>query len=246
MNQKWTLILVVVLLAVGLGGVVISQWSQDNSPTSASTAANPSTSVDNLFNQQNPANGLSLANGGSSLSVGQSAAPVVGSSPAAVAPSGRKQYNSFPGVISPQQLAHKKAVIETTKGVIEFEIYPEATKAASNFIFLAQDSFYNGLTFHRIVPNFVVQGGDPKGDGSGGPGYLFEDEPVTRQYVRGTVAMAKRAEPNTNGSQFFIVLVDNPPLEPKYTIFGQVTRGMDVVAKLQQGDVMQKVTIQAL
>lgn len=153
----------------------------------------------------------------------------------------KKSYSKFPGALPENQIINKKAVIETAKGKIEFEIYPEATKAASNFIFLTNDNFYDGLTFHRVEPRFVIQGGDPSGNGTSGPGYQFEDEPVTRPYRKGTVAMANSG-PNTNGSQFFIMLADTP-LPPKYTIFGQVISGQDVVDKIAVGDVMQKVTI---
>ncbi len=155
--------------------------------------------------------------------------------------SSKKYSNPFPD-FSPAQLKNKKAVVETKKGNIEFEIYPEATKAATNFISLASDGFYDGLTFHRVEPKFVIQGGDPLGNGRGGPGYTFADEPVTKKYLKGIVAMAN-AGPNTNGSQFFIMLEDNPNLPPNYTIFGKVLKGQDVVSKIQIGDVMEKVTI---
>ncbi|MEY4388490.1 MAG: hypothetical protein RLZZ432_209 [Chloroflexota bacterium] len=121
------------------------------------------------------------------------------------------------------------ARIDTSVGVIEFELLEElAPKAASNFATLAKSGFYDGVIFHRVIPGFVIQGGDPEGTGRGGPGYQFEDEPVTLPYRRGTVAMAN-AGPNTNGSQFFICLQDLPQLPPKYTIFGQVTAGLSVV-----------------
>lgn len=153
-----------------------------------------------------------------------------------------KRYAGFPSL--PVDLEGKKAVVETAKGNIEFEILPEATKAATNFIFLAQDGFYDGLTFHRVEKNFVVQGGDPLGNGTGGPGYIFPDEPVQRQYLKGTVAMANSG-PDTNGSQFFIVLADQPNLLPQYTIFGLITRGMEVVRQLTVGDIMKKVRIES-
>lgn len=156
-----------------------------------------------------------------------------------------KQYRQFPGSLSEEELTNKAAVIETDKGTIAFEIYPESTKAASNFIFLAKDGFYDGLTFHRVVPGFVIQGGDPNGNGTGGPGYKFADEPVTKQYQKGIVAMANSG-PNTNGSQFFIMLADRLDLPPKYTIFGKVVEGQDVVDKISVGDVMRKVMIVSL
>lgn len=156
-----------------------------------------------------------------------------------------KQYQKFPGVLKADQLANKKAIIQTAKGKVEFELYPEASMAASNFIFLTIEGFYNGLIFHRVESGFVVQGGDPLGNGNGGPGYQFGDEPVKRPYDKGTVAMAN-AGPNTNGSQFFITLADLPQLPPKYTIFGKVISGIDVIEKIKVGDVMQKVTIMNL
>ncbi|MBI2338666.1 peptidylprolyl isomerase [Candidatus Daviesbacteria bacterium] len=154
-----------------------------------------------------------------------------------------KKVSQFPGILKPEVLQNKKAAIQTAKGVIQFQVYPEATMAASNFIVLASNGFYDGLTFHR-VEGWVVQGGDPTGTGSGGPGYQFADEPVTREYVKGIVAMAN-AGPDTNGSQFFILKKDTP-LPPSYTIFGMVISGQEVVDQLVIGDVMQKVVIQNL
>ncbi len=122
------------------------------------------------------------------------------------------------------------ATLETSHGPIEVELYPEdAPKTVNNFVNLAREGFYDGTTFHRIVKGFVVQGGDPTGTGSGGPGFKFEDEPVKRDYERGTLAMAN-AGPNTNGSQFFICLQDLRGALPKnYTIFGKVTSGLENV-----------------
>jgi cyclophilin family peptidyl-prolyl cis-trans isomerase len=129
-----------------------------------------------------------------------------------------------------------KATISTDKGDIEVDIFTTgAPKAANNFLDLAKKNFYDGVIFHRIVPGFVIQGGDPTGTGRGGPGYQFDDEPFTGEYYRGTLAMAN-AGPNTNGSQFFIVLKDLIGSLPKnYTIFGQVTKGMDVVDQIAAG-----------
>lgn len=156
-----------------------------------------------------------------------------------------KQYSSFPGVLSAQELQNKKAVIITIKGKIEFEIFSQSPKSASNFIFLTRKGFYDGLIFHRVEPGFVIQGGDPLGNGTGGPGYRFEDEPVTLPYTKGIVAYANSG-PNTNGSQFFIMLGDYAGLPPKYNIFGKVISGQEVVDQIKKGDVMQKVTIENL
>jgi peptidyl-prolyl cis-trans isomerase B (cyclophilin B) len=148
-----------------------------------------------------------------------------------------------PTILPESERTNKEAVIETNKGTIVFELLPDAPLTASNFIELAKGGFYDGLTFHRVVPNFVIQGGDPKGDGTGGPGYQFKDEPVKRAYDPGIVAMANSG-PNTNGSQFFIMLPGSSGLPPQYTIFGKVVKGMDVVSQIGVGDVMIKVTIE--
>ena len=127
------------------------------------------------------------------------------------------------------------AKIETTVGVIEFELLDDAApKTVENFVTLAKKGFYDGVIFHRVVPGFVIQGGDPDGTGMGGPGYKFDDEPVTMGYARGTVAMANSG-PNTNGSQFFICLDDLDSLPPKYTIFGMVTSGLATVDAIAKG-----------
>ena len=153
---------------------------------------------------------------------------------------------TFPGVLPAAEIEKKLVRISTPKGEIIFEVYAkDAPKAASNFIALAKSGYYDGLTFHRVVAGFVIQGGDPTGDGTGGPGYRFEDEPVTRNYEAGTVAMAN-AGPDTNGSQFFICLEDQPSLPKAYTIFGKVTAGLDVVRKIAIGDKMTKVTVEDL
>ncbi len=155
----------------------------------------------------------------------------------------RKTYTKFPGVASKEVLENMQRVtLYTTKGEIGIELFAfETPKAVSNFLALAGDGFYDGLTFHRREEGFVIQGGDPNGNGTGGPGYKFEDEPVKRKYTRGIVAMANSG-PNTNGSQFFIMLRDTP-LPPLYTIFGEVTQGMDVVDAIQVGDVIKEATI---
>lgn len=156
-----------------------------------------------------------------------------------------KRLAQFPGILKPEDLQNKKVMIQTIKGNIELQIYPEATMAASNFLILASNGFYDGLTFHRVEKDPpIVQGGDPLGNGRGGPGYQFPDEPVTGEYKKGTVAMAN-AGPDTNGSQFFIMTADYP-FPPSYTIFGQVISGMDAVEKISVGDIMQKVVIQNL
>lgn len=153
----------------------------------------------------------------------------------------RPMYDTFLGALPADELENRTAVIHTTKGDITMEFFGEtAPMAVSNFLRLAEDGYFDGLTFHRRVDGFVIQGGDPAGDGTGGPGYTFADE-LTDDYTydRGIVAMANRG-PATNGSQFFIMLADNP-LPKAYTIFGRVTSGMDVVDAIVVGDVMSEV-----
>ena len=125
------------------------------------------------------------------------------------------------------------ATLHTNRGAIEVELYDDdAPKTVDNFVKLARDGFYDGVIFHRVIPDFMIQGGDPTGTGRGGPGYTFEDEQNEHGVDRGALAMAN-AGPNTNGSQFFIVTADACPwLDGKHTVFGQVTDGMDVVDKI--------------
>jgi peptidyl-prolyl cis-trans isomerase B (cyclophilin B) len=124
--------------------------------------------------------------------------------------------------------------MNTTLGTIDLELFDEdAPKTVENFRKLAGDGFYDGIIFHRVIPDFMIQGGCPQGTGTGGPGYTFEDEINQHKIVRGALAMAN-AGPNTNGSQFFIVTVDSAPwLDGKHTVFGQVTAGMDAVDAIE-------------
>jgi peptidyl-prolyl cis-trans isomerase B (cyclophilin B) len=138
----------------------------------------------------------------------------------------------------------QEAVIQTAKGEIVFKFYPEdAPETVANFIKLAKQGFYDGLKFHRVVPGFVIQGGDPKGDGTGGPGYTIKAEFNSRAHLTGTVAMARSMAPDSAGSQFYICLSRQPSLDGKYTVFGQVTKGVDVVQKIQKDDGMNKVIV---
>jgi len=143
------------------------------------------------------------------------------------------------------------ATIETNRGPITLELWPDAAPEHVNaFIFLARKGFYDGLTFHRVEPGFVIQGGDPTGTGGGGPGYTLPgefnaDNPIPHR--AGTLAMARTSDPNSAGSQFYVVLADSPnasSLDGQYTNFGHVISGMDTLAKIQKGDVMTKVTIE--
>ena len=147
-----------------------------------------------------------------------------------------KQYASPP----PDTIDRDKtytATIDTSAGAMTLELFAsEAPLTVNNFVHLARDGFYEDCQFHRVISGFMIQGGCPKGDGTGGPGYRFQDEPVTRSYVRGTLAMAN-AGPNTNGSQFFIVHGADVGLPPNYTIFGMLTDGGDVLDTLANSPV---------
>ncbi len=141
---------------------------------------------------------------------------------------------------------HPTAVIVMEKGgEIRIELFPEdAPKTVESFVALSKKGFYDGLTFHRVEPGFVAQGGDPKGDGTGGPGYTLKAEFNARKHVRGTVAMARAAHPDSAGSQFYIGFAPAPHLDGKYTVFGQVVGGMDVVDTIRRGDRMKTIRIE--
>jgi peptidyl-prolyl cis-trans isomerase B (cyclophilin B) len=142
------------------------------------------------------------------------------------------------------------AILDTDRGKIVIELYPKvAPKTVANFETLITKGFYNGLTFHRVVPGFVVQGGDPKGDGTGGPGYVVPAEisPVEK-HLRGTIAMARTSDEvnpqrDSSGSQFYICLEPQPSLDNQYTTFGGVVEGMDVVDKIRKGDHIVKASL---
>jgi peptidyl-prolyl cis-trans isomerase B (cyclophilin B) len=135
--------------------------------------------------------------------------------------------------------------ITTAKGNIVFHFYPDdAPQHSAAFIKLARAGFYDGLTFHRVEPGFVIQGGDPDGNGTGGPGYQLDAEFSEIPHLTGTVAMARSANPNSAGSQFYICLGDAPFLNRQYTVFGQTVEGLDVVQNIRRGDVMETVTVE--
>lgn len=159
-----------------------------------------------------------------------------------------EMYQSAPAMtIDPNKTY--RATIATNKGNIVIDLYPkDAPQTVNNFVFLARDGFYDGLTFHRYVPGFVIQGGDPLGNGTGGPGYTLPPE-IKRTHPKGAVAMARRGgSPETtpsSGSQFYITLDATPNLDGAYTSFGQTTpESMSVVEQIRQGDVINKITIE--
>jgi peptidyl-prolyl cis-trans isomerase B (cyclophilin B) len=149
----------------------------------------------------------------------------------------RKQWKNPPEMLIDPYNSYQ-AKMETSRGQIELELYPQhAPKTVNNFVFLAQEGYYDGVTFHRVINNFMIQGGDPTGTGSGGPGYKFEDEVKGNplRHEAGVISMAN-AGPNTNGSQFFITHSPQPHLDGKHTVFGKVIEGKDVVDSIKQGD----------
>jgi peptidyl-prolyl cis-trans isomerase B (cyclophilin B) len=157
-----------------------------------------------------------------------------------------KQWNSAPAMQIDTNKTYK-VTLQTNRGDINLELYPEhAPKTVNNFVFLAQEGFYDGVSFHRVINNFMIQGGDPTGSGSGGPGYKFEDETSGNplRHDTGVISMAN-AGPNTNGSQFFITHSPQPHLNGKHTVFGKVIDSQDVVNAIRQGDKMIKVTAEA-
>lgn len=158
-----------------------------------------------------------------------------------------KQWSSPPAMQIDVSKTYR-VTMETTRGTIELDLYPQhAPLTVNNFVFLVREGFYDGLTFHRVIKDFVIQSGDPTGRGSGGPGYRFRDEVVGNPLTHeaGVISMAN-AGPNTNGSQFFITHTPQPHLNGRHTVFGRVVAGMDVVYAIKQGDKMTKVTVQEL
>jgi peptidyl-prolyl cis-trans isomerase B (cyclophilin B) len=155
-----------------------------------------------------------------------------------------KQWENPPGLTIDKDRVYE-VKLETDKGNIHLELYPEhAPNTVNNFIFLVNQQFYDGVIFHRVIDNFMIQGGDPTGTGRGGPGYRFEDELLNNplKHESKVISMAN-AGPNTNGSQFFITHFPQPHLDGKHTVFGKVIQGEDVVDNIQQGDVIQKVSV---
>jgi peptidyl-prolyl cis-trans isomerase B (cyclophilin B) len=158
-----------------------------------------------------------------------------------------KQWNCAPEMKIDVKKIYR-VTMETDKGEIELELYPQhAPKTVNNFVFLVQEGYYDGVTYHRVISDFVIQGGDPTGTGRGGPGYRFEDEfkgnPL--KHETGSISMANSG-PSTNGSQFFITHCPQPHLDGRHTVFGKVVKGQDVVDAIRQGDCMVKVTVTEL
>ena len=156
-----------------------------------------------------------------------------------------KSYSAPPAMTIDTNKSYA-VTFDTSKGQIVADLFPkDAPKTVNNFVFLAREGFYNGTKFHRVIENFMIQGGDPEGTGRGGPGYRFEDEvgPGKPKHKVGSLSMAN-AGPGTNGSQFFITHIATDWLNGKHTVFGQVRSGQDVVNKIAQGDTVKSVTVE--
>ncbi len=157
-----------------------------------------------------------------------------------------KSYTQRPELTidtSHQFIAH----VYTTRGHFIIELLPQiAPEHVNSFVFLARDKFYNGTVFHRVVPGFVAQGGDPTGTGTGGPGYSLPLEPSDESFVRGVVGMARAQDPDSAGSQWFVTLGDSPHLDGQYTVFGKVAQGMEIVDCIQVGDAIIDLAIQEI
>jgi peptidyl-prolyl cis-trans isomerase B (cyclophilin B) len=158
-----------------------------------------------------------------------------------------KQWDQPPAMqIDPQKIYRVK--IETSRGAMELDLYPQhAPKTVNNFVFLVREGFYDGVVFHRVINDFMIQCGDPTGTGRGGPGYRFDDELEGNPLIheKGVLSMAN-AGPNTNGSQFFITHSPQPHLNGRHTVFGKVIGGMDVVDAIRQGDRIERATVSEL
>jgi cyclophilin family peptidyl-prolyl cis-trans isomerase len=199
-----------VVLLVAVVGLVL--FLARNNPRKAET------------NQQDMLNSIS-----NSIDI---ASPAAGNSPVATPGAAVRSWTTPPPLSLDQNKTYT-ATVNTSKGSMTFELFAkEAPLTVNNFVFLAKNNFYNGTIFHRIIRDFMIQGGDPQGTGVGGPGYQFADETITRDYIRGTLAMAN-AGPNTNGSQFFIMTKEVPLLK-SYTIFGLLTAGDEVLQKIAE------------
>jgi cyclophilin family peptidyl-prolyl cis-trans isomerase len=207
------------LVVCGLAVVLLTACGQTAAPAAQAPAPT-----------RPPASPASAAQLSSALSPLPSPSGSTSAQGAASVASGAKQFSAPPPMtIDPSK--HYTATIDTSMGTMKADLFAsDAPNTVNNFVFLAQQGFYNEVTFHRVIKDFMIQTGDPTGTGTGGPGYRFNDEPVKRPYTRGTLAMAN-AGPNTNGSQFFIVHKD-AQLPPSYTIFGQLTDGLDVLDKI--------------
>jgi cyclophilin family peptidyl-prolyl cis-trans isomerase len=223
--MKW---LVIALVACAM---VLAACSDDNGDDAP---GGESTSVQGYDPDQTPGGGSNVTPGASGQTPGAAAtsAPQPSGDGGAVPTTGAKQYAQRPPMTID---VNKKyfATIKTEVGDMKFELYPQdAPETVNSFVFLSREGFYDGVTFHRVIPGFVAQGGDPTGTGRGGPGYNIPDEFNDRKFLDGTIGMAHTPAANSGGSQFYICFTPQPTLDGKYTVFGQLVEGRDVLDKL--------------
>lgn len=173
----------------------------------------------------------------------QSPDPIPTPTPTPATPSTPKSYTSPPPITIDVDKTYT-AIIETEKGDLVLELFAkDVPMTVNNFVFLARDGFYNNTSFHRVIPGFMAQGGDPTGTGTGSPGYKFGDEFSEHKHNTGTLSMANSG-PSSNGCQFFITYAPQPHLDGKHSVFGQLTEGMDILQKIESGDAIKRITIQ--
>ncbi len=226
--RSWLLAILGIFFFVGVAGVVVFQLNSSPSPQNETPAqfSSPKPGASGSIPQASASPALSPPDPQTSPSASIAAAPDL--------------------TMDSNGLSKATVVIATTQGIIKIKLYPkEAPKTVQRVIELIHKGFYNGLTFHRVVPGFVIQGGDPSGNGTGGSGQKLDAEfSQSLKHLEGSVAMARAADPNSADSQFYISLGSHPHLDQKYTIFGMVTEGIDVARKIKIGDKMTNVSLQ--
>jgi cyclophilin family peptidyl-prolyl cis-trans isomerase len=228
------------LSALIVSALIYSQKLPQRNPTvGASATTIPSPTLDLSSPLPNSSVGVNLA------SPSPETSPLISPS-TSPEPGGAIMTNPNPDLtVDSNGLSKATVIVQTSEGVIKFKFYSnDAPKTVKRLIELINKGFYNGLIFHRVVEGFVIQGGDPLGNGTGGSGQKLEAEFNARRHIEGTVAMARAADPNSADSQFYISLGTHPHLDNKYTVFAQVIEGMDVAKKIKIGDKMLSVSIQ--
>jgi len=231
-GRSLPIILAIVLTILIAAGLIYSQ-SQKTEPGGVTNATSHAAGAPPLPAPMNAVSpNAAVANQGTTVQPG---APISGAPTSVAAPDLAMDSNG---------LSKTTVTLNTTQGVIKFKFYPQdAPKTTARIVELIQKNFYNGLTFHRVVPDFVVQGGDPTGTGSGGSGQNIVAEFNNRHHLEGTLAMARASDPNSADSQFYICLTPQPRLDHSYTVFGQTIEGMDVARKLKVGDKINSAVI---
>ena len=238
--SNWRILVPIgIVIVVGLGLLAFALGQNASRQATPTAALQPTIPVSVVT--------AAPANSAAATPAAASGTPAAGAAAAAAASAAGKKYSGPPPMtIDPTKTYI--ATIETDKGKIVTELYPQdAPQTVNNFVFLAKDGFYDGLTFHRVEPGFVIQGGDPAGNGTGGPGYTIPAE-LTRKHTEGALAAARLGDPQnpkreSSGSQFYITLAPQSQLDGLYSVFGQVTQGLDVAKKIQKGDHIKSVTI---